>query len=432
MSENVSIKSTVRGSLEQPPSRLTPNLVLWLVLLAVGLGLVYACVAAPGLPGDEPAHFGNVLFYQKHWVMPVLGEPGVDYEGQMGPLYYYVAAVIYSFFTGFAVPVGFFALRVAGLALIPLLVLLGFQIALRANPRNEQVALCTSVFLALNPTLLSIFSSVQNDALSVVLAMAAVLVSYYFFEDRKQLTRKGIILGVLVAAGVLTKATVVYLALSIPIYALLRLRGKHWRFNITFGITVAVFAGWFFVRNYLLYGDISAQAGLTKFGFTNNPPPTDLRHLKNLTHWLWVIETYYWLPVQYYRDWFHAPTWLRVIVGAFTVSGFAGTYVWLRKLIAKKFPADLAQRHFVVFLFVQYFFCMLIYTYSCVRITHFAPRVTFPSIITYAIVIGSGVVLCRNRSCQRLYVYGLSLSLLIMNAFVLWRAIQVQMPWRMF
>lgn len=366
--------------------------------------------------------------------MPVLGQPGVNYEGQMGPFYYYCAAPVYAIFKNLGgVRVGFYATRLAGLILIPPMVLLGFLIAQKVYPRSEQVSLATAVFLAFNPSLLSIFSSVQNDALSVVLSMSAILLSYHFFENGKALFKKGLILGVLVSAGILTKATVVYLAISIPIYALLRLRRKSWTFNITFVVTVGLLSAWFFVRNYVLYGDFSAQAGLTKFGFTNNPPPTDLTKLHNLKHWLWVIESYYWLPIQYYRDWFHAPFWLRAVVGLFTAAGFVGTFSWLRKLVRQKFPDDLAQKHFVIFLLIQYFFCMAIYTYSCMRITHFAPRVTFPSMITYAMLIAFGAICFgREQSAQKRYTVSLAVALLVMNVYVLWCAMHVTMPWQLF
>lgn len=416
------------------PSRSTAKLILCIVLVSLALGVGYVCLVAAGMPGDEPAHYQNVAYYLEHWCMPVLGQPGVNYEGQMGPFYYYCAAPIFGIFKAFGgVQVGFYATRFAGLLLIPVMVLLGFLIAQRAYPRGEQVALATTAFLALNPSLLSIFSSVQNDALSVVLAMSAVLASYYAFEDSKNLVKKGIILGVLVSAGILTKATVIYLAPAVPIYAMLRLRRKNWGFTIPFVITVVLLSAWFFVRNYILYGDISAQAGLTKFGFTNNPPPTDLTKLHNLKHWLWVIESYYWLPIQYYRDWFHAPIWLRAAVGLFTAVGFVGTFTWLRKLVRQKYAGDLAQKHFVIFLIIQYAFCMAIYTYSCMRITHFAPRVTFPCIITYAMVIGLGA-LCFGveQRAQRKYTYCLIASLLVMNAYVLWSAVHITMPWQLF
>ncbi|MBS1955870.1 MAG: glycosyltransferase family 39 protein [Cyanobacteria bacterium SZAS-4] len=414
--------------------RNSPKLLFCMVLAALALGAVYAWLVHAGMPGDEPAHYQNVAFYQQNWCMPVLGQPGVNYEGQMGPVYYYCAAPIFGIFKLLGgVQVGFYATRFSGLLLIPIMVLLTYLIVQRAYPRSEQVALATTAFMALNPSLLSIFSSVQNDALSVVLAMSTLLLSYYFFENSKDLVKKGVILGILVSAGILTKATVIYLAASVPIYALLRLRRKSWSFNIPFVITVILLSAWFFIRNYILYGDISAQAGLTKFGFTNNPPPTNLTKLHELKHWLWVIETYYWLPIQYYRDWFHAPIWLRAMVGIFTAVGFVGAFKWARKLLVQKFPGDSAQKHFVLFLIIQYLSCMAIYTYSCMRITHFAPRVTFPCMITYAMVIGLGAVcLGPEQRAQQKYTYGLIAALLVMNAFVLWSAVHIVMPWQLF
>lgn len=58
------------------------------------LGLWFALRVPLGLPYDEPAHWGTVLAYASGHRLPVLGDPGVPYEAQMGPVYYTLAAVL--------------------------------------------------------------------------------------------------------------------------------------------------------------------------------------------------------------------------------------------------------------------------------------------------------------------------------------------------
>ena len=61
--------------------------LLVIVVASLLLGLVYVFAVRPGTPGDEPSHFDTIQFYARHARLPVLGQPGVSYEGQMGPLY---------------------------------------------------------------------------------------------------------------------------------------------------------------------------------------------------------------------------------------------------------------------------------------------------------------------------------------------------------
>jgi hypothetical protein len=397
---------------------------VWLIAAAsVVLGLIYAVWIQIGLPGDEPAHFKNVVFYQEHLTMPVLGAPGVDYEGQMGPVYYALAGIVYGLFKPLGVKAAYFAVRLSGIPLIPLAVLVSYRVARLARPDSDHFAIATACFMGLNPSLLSIGASVQNDYLSILIATFAMLICYHGLQDDSRLPAKGALIGLLVSLGILTKATVVFLVAAIPIYAFLRFRFKSWTFAATFLSVVFVLTAWFFIRNYLLYGDFSAQAALTKFHYSNNPPPTDLTKFKNLIHWLWVMESYYWLPIQYYRDTFHVPMWLRAVIGGLTASGLIGAVVWFRDLKNSK-ANQAATIAFVLFLLTQYAASLSLYTYTCMRLTHFAPRVTFPSIIAYALIIAAGMFIWQKvvRKPAEIYNWCLLMALLAGNGYVLWRA----------
>ena len=83
--------------------------------LSVTLAVAYALMVQPGSAYDEPAHFSNVLFYGQHAALPVLGQPGVSYEGQQPPLYYLLAALALRAANGAGAHVGFYAVRLAGL-----------------------------------------------------------------------------------------------------------------------------------------------------------------------------------------------------------------------------------------------------------------------------------------------------------------------------
>ena len=76
------------------PARATAIAIGVLAVAAGVLAMTAALVVPAGLPYDEPAHWSNVLFYAEHLGPPVLGDPGVSYQGQQTPLYYALAAVV--------------------------------------------------------------------------------------------------------------------------------------------------------------------------------------------------------------------------------------------------------------------------------------------------------------------------------------------------
>ena len=68
-------------------------MLLVLLLVSAALGVLYLVAMPPGLPYDEPSHWLNVQYYLEHRRLPVVGDPGVTYEAQMGPVAYVLLAV---------------------------------------------------------------------------------------------------------------------------------------------------------------------------------------------------------------------------------------------------------------------------------------------------------------------------------------------------
>ncbi|HRE49336.1 MAG TPA: glycosyltransferase family 39 protein [Aggregatilineales bacterium] len=123
------------------------------------------------------------------------------------------------------------------------------------------LTLLAGVFTAFNPMFLFISGSVNNDNLANALA-AALLVQIVRLLKRTDLPtlRELIWLGVLAGAGMLAKFNIGFL---LPIIALalgmLALRRRDLRFFlraalVTGGLTILI-AGWWYLRNWQLYGD---------------------------------------------------------------------------------------------------------------------------------------------------------------------------------
>lgn len=136
------------------------------------LGLVTVLVVPAGLPYDEPSHWLNVLFCAERGQMSELGEAGVSYEAQRGPVAYVLRALIY-------LPVewvtreraAFLAVRLVGVAEFDAFLWLLRSVLGRVLPRHSGPLLLGIGVLALNPMLLVIAGSVQNDTANLALAI---------------------------------------------------------------------------------------------------------------------------------------------------------------------------------------------------------------------------------------------------------------------
>lgn len=399
-----------------------PNVYIWTIaLLALALSLVYAVRIPPGAPADEPAHFLNVKYYAHHARLPVLGDKEVGYEGQMGPVYYVVAGALYRILSPISEKTAFYALRIGGSLLVVPMTLLGGRLARRALRGRSDAILASVILLALSPSLLAIASSVQNDFVTIVLCMWATAMAAEWIGESTLENHHAAMLGLLVSLAILTKATALFLVGPIPLYAWLVHRNKSFRFCGIFLGVIALLTGWWFARNIALYGDLTAQKGLTLYHYGNNPPPLPLWHAAALKHWLWGIQSYYWGPTEYYRSIFSASLAYRAMVGVFTLLAVAG---WIRCAMEARSHADTAPantRWFRWFLASEYVGCLALFTYTTLRVTNFAARCTFPTYFIFAMLVGAGGLhlFSRYRLAGRLYIAALAVSLLAMNCQML-------------
>jgi hypothetical protein len=288
------------------------------------------------------------------------------------------------------------------------------------------------MFTALNPSILSICASIQNDAITIVLALWATrLCLAWDTEAPRRATSRAMLLGLITSLAILSKATAVFLVPSFVAFWWLTRRRAALQDILVFSSVVVALTGWWFARNYHLYGDLSAQKGLRDHGYTNAPGPTALWHPHELFHWLWVIKSYYWLPIQYYRDLFHAPYWLRLLIGGISLAAVAGWVLGWRRGIAKA----LDERSGAL-LAAEYVTCMALYVYTCAHITHFAPRTTFPTFIVYAMFVGIGLALLVARMGEGAFrgaAVGFLVVLMAANGYCLVRAHEIPvLPFHLF
>jgi D-alanyl-D-alanine carboxypeptidase (penicillin-binding protein 5/6) len=287
-------------------TRGTRTAVVLLAAAAGALSLAAALLVPAGLPYDEPAHWSNVLFYADRLALPVLGEPGVTYQGQQTPLYYAIAAAAVRL-VGDA-EAAFLAVRLLGVVGAVALTLLMGGILVRSIPNRPVVIVLGTAFIALNPMFAVIAGSVQNDTWTLVWAFALVWSALPFVDPERPSGRPwawGLLLGALGSAAILTKLSIAPLVVAVLAVLLVRRRVAM---ALTAGGVVLAACGWWIVRNLLLYGDLTGQAGVERAGYEFGQGALGPMHLAR------SALTYLFLPTEYLRNSIAAPWWIDGIV----------------------------------------------------------------------------------------------------------------------
>jgi len=287
-----------------------------LVSIVSGIAaIMFVALVPPGRPYDEPAHWANVQWYAHELSMPELGQPGVWYEAQMGPVYYATAAFISRPVEElFGLKAAFYAVRTAGALLVPVAALLTYRLSLLLSPRRG-VALGAAIFIGLNPMLLAIGSSIQNDYLAMVIAVGAGIVAVKGLLEGSSSTARAVAVGVLIGLAALTKvfAGGLLLALVVPIVvARPDQRAQRFRSWVVSAVSFSIITSWWFIRNQLIYGDFTARGGLDRVGLSFEP--VQFRGIGSLAAEIRSTIADLWIPTEYFRNAFSAPPAVRAAI----------------------------------------------------------------------------------------------------------------------
>lgn len=189
-----------------------------------------------------------------------------NYEAHQAPLYYVLAAPVYSLFSSSDLLTRAFVLRLFSLLLGSLTIPIAFSTANHAgSPRYAKVI---PVLLVLLPLLYPTIGRIANDSLAVPLFSALVLLTLRYFA-RSCMTKDAIALGVVLGFGLLTKAYFLTALPALGAIFLLAIFTKHPRRRVLAhaGVIAAlalVIAGPWYVRNYALYNNLSAIQEVTR------------------------------------------------------------------------------------------------------------------------------------------------------------------------
>lgn len=282
------------------------------------LGLIYVWATPLFEASDEVWHFGMVETLLDTRTLPIQDPDNRDtlyrQEGSQPPLYYILAALLATPFdlsdasslrqynphakvgmpaaqdnknivlhdtphpplekTALAVMV----VRLFSLVLGSITVWAVYQIGRTLFPHQPTLALVAAGVTAFNPMFLFIAASINND--NLVTALNSVVLLLFVRTLRNGFdTRRSVLLAVLLALATLSKLSGLVLVPVIVAGACwLLVRGRDWRGFFVLGTAMVVIwaglAGWWYVRNILLYQELFGTAMMVAIAGARTEPAT--------------------------------------------------------------------------------------------------------------------------------------------------------------
>ncbi len=279
----------------------TPRRKLVFILAAfLALGFVYSLVTPVFEASDEIFHYPVVKQVADGRGLPVQdpqAEQAWEQEGSQPPLYYALAAVATAWintddlqtirwlnplsnigrpltpgnknlvvhtdreaFPWRGTTLAVHLIRFLSLLLQAGTVYLTWLIARETWPARSDIAALAAALVAFNPMFLFIAGSVNNDNLITPLATWVLLLLVRTARESWLGFRRAVLLGLLLGLAALTKLSGLgLLALTVVVLTVVAARRRAWGMWVRWGLIlvaiVALVAGWWYLRNWRLYGD---------------------------------------------------------------------------------------------------------------------------------------------------------------------------------
>lgn len=274
--------------------------IQWILLFYVIFGVAYTISTPIFEANDEIWHFGVVQHIRETGNLPIQQFDGTDtiyqQHGSQPPLYYGLMAVISSPFsiddvddyrqlnphvrdnepdsfgnknfvlrdesltmfdgTGLAVLV----IRVAGLLLGAVTIVAVYEIGKYVAPQRPTVAFVSAALTGLNPMFIFVSASVNNDVLAMAFNAVIVLLMLRTLRDGFNVRYSLIIAGLLALTSITKLTSLVLIPVLIGVGYFTYRKHKDRQGMIFFFSTLFIFfavtAGWWYVRNIQLYGEL--------------------------------------------------------------------------------------------------------------------------------------------------------------------------------
>ncbi|MDX1416501.1 MAG: glycosyltransferase family 39 protein [Candidatus Promineifilaceae bacterium] len=144
-------------------------------------------------------------------------------------------------------------------------------------PSRPYLAVGGAAIVAFNPMFLFMSGAINNDVIAALAGASITLASARLVRDEQGLRASwGVILGVLFGLALLSKFNLAAIIVTIELAILwVALRKNQWRQWVIVNLLLIVFAlliaGWWFLRNQMLYGEPTGFQRLTQLWGARNP-----------------------------------------------------------------------------------------------------------------------------------------------------------------
>jgi 4-amino-4-deoxy-L-arabinose transferase-like glycosyltransferase len=144
-------------------------------------------------------------------------------------------------------------------------------------PQRPALALGAVAFVAFNPMFLYMAASINNDVIAAFSGAAATLAGVRLLQHPAGLSRRwGVVLGAVYGLALMSKFNLVFIViLLLAAVTWVAWQHRQWRLWLEVnGLMVAVaglLAGWWFLRNYWLYGDPTGFRVVTELWGVRDP-----------------------------------------------------------------------------------------------------------------------------------------------------------------
>ncbi len=174
-------------------------------------------------------------------------------------------------------------------------------------PKRSLLAVGGAAIIAFNPMFLFMSAAINNDVIAALAGASITLAAVRLLRDEQGLRRRwGIIFGLLFGLALLSKFNLIAIIITIELaLTWVAWRKKQWaawlQANLLLLFFTLLVAGWWFVRNQMLYGEPTGFQRLTELWGARNPADSlgvALFELPYLWTSLWGRFGYGQVPLQ--------------------------------------------------------------------------------------------------------------------------------------
>jgi len=208
-------------------------------------------------------------------------------------------------------------------------VLAGYLLARQVFPGDRILALSTACLTAFNAMYLFVTTSVNNDALVIMLCALCLWLMARYVLIRPSVAQ-WTLLGLLLGLGSISKASVLGMMplAALMVFTVAR-RERSWRelvvAGLAIGLPILLTAGWWYYRNWRLYDDPLGLSAFVAVVGARYPVPT-LRQL--LGEWRGFVMSYWGLFGGLNVA---APGWVYWLLSILALVGLLGAPVYVRR-----------------------------------------------------------------------------------------------------